>query len=217
MVADLWRLTQGNWPAFLSALYAGALPAAALSIIVGSVHYCCFCATRRALVDLTAANSSKGSAAGAAGQEQHVSQHVIVSHGATGTHFLPLDEPLDGKDEEEQQQQLQAGQLSAASGTTSTAAAAAAAGVSGDGEAVSVQVAEGSLLVNCVSAVITAALTALVESPLELFRHNSQAGHIQGNFLTEMWKVSRQPWGGSRGRGRGGTGRGRACCICVTG
>lgn len=55
------------------------------------------------------------------------------------------------------------------------------------------QVAKGSLLVNCVAAVITAAITALVESPLELFRHNSQAGQIQGNFLREMWRVS-QGW-----------------------
>lgn len=54
------------------------------------------------------------------------------------------------------------------------------------------QVAEGSMFVNCSAAVITAALTALVESPLELFRHNSQAGQIQGNFLAEMWRVLRK-------------------------
>jgi hypothetical protein len=58
-----------------------------------------------------------------------------------------------------------------------------------------VQVAEGSMFVNCSAAVITAALTALVESPLELFRHNSQAGQIQGNFLAEMWRVrDRNRW-----------------------
>jgi hypothetical protein len=45
------------------------------------------------------------------------------------------------------------------------------------------------MLVNMGAAIITAALTALVESPLELYRHNSQAGHIQGNFLTAMLQV----------------------------
>jgi hypothetical protein len=214
VITDLWVLTKGHWPAFLSALYAGALPAAALSILVGSVHYCCFCATRRALASLEADhNHSKrrkqaaatAAATTAAGEEQHApAQHVIVSHGATGTHFLPIDEPLCA--DEQQLLDTHADTHSSSSSTsssqgrtaTSSQHAAAAAGAASE-EAESVQVAEGSMFVNCSAAVITAALTALVESPLELFRHNSQAGQIQGNFLTEMWKVRGRDTGQSRG------------------
>jgi hypothetical protein len=98
-------------------------------------------------------------------------------------------------EDQQQQQQLdtqqqQAGGSSSSSSQGGQAAAAAAAVGAASEEAESVQVAKGSLVVNCVAAVITAAITALVESPLELFRHNSQAGHIQGNFIKEMLRVS---------------------------
>lgn len=209
VVAGLWAATQGHWPTFLAALYAGALPAAALSVLVGAVHYCCFCTTRRAVAGLTGADRSSGRGSDGSndgssgqqvlsGQQQH-HQHVIVSHGATGTHFLPIDDPLlSGSDSDPQQQQQQTAdkqQMHADPGSSSRrgrskSKAAAAGGADASEEAESVQVAKGSLLVNCVAAVITAAITALVESPLELFRHNSQAGQIQGNFLREMWRVS---------------------------
>lgn len=201
VVEGLWAATKGNWSAFLAALYAGALPAAALSIVVGSVHYCCFCATRRAVASLTGADKSSSSgqqAAAAAAADAAGHQHVIVSHGATGTHFIPFDDTasLCDLDEEQQQQQQLDSQQQQAGGSSSSRsqgrqAAAAAVGDASE-EAESVQVAKGSLVVNCVAAVITAAITALVESPLELFRHNSQAGHIQGNFIREMWRVSRR-------------------------
>lgn len=209
VVAGLWAATQGHWPTFLAALYAGALPAAALSVLVGAVHYVCFCTTRRAVASLTGADRSSGRSSSSgqqelSGQQQH-HQHVIVSHGATGTHFLPIDEsPLCGSDSDPQQQQQQQ-QTSdkqqqhadpRSSSRRGRSRSSKAAAVAGDAdvseEAESVQVAKGSLLVNCVAAVITAAITALVESPLELFRHNSQAGQIQGNFLREMWRGLRK-------------------------
>jgi hypothetical protein len=209
VVAGLWAATQGHWPTFLAALYAGALPAAALSVLVGAVHYVCFCTTRRAVASLTGADRSSSSSSSGqqelSGQQQH-HQHVIVSHGATGTHFLPIDESrLCGSDSDQQQQQQQQTTTttsdkqqhhadpssSSRRGRSRTSeAAAAGGGADASEEAESVQVAKGSLLVNCGAAVITAAITALVESPLELFRHNSQAGQIQGNFLREMWRVS---------------------------
>lgn len=44
------------------------------------------------------------------------------------------------------------------------------------------------------AAAIAAVATALVEAPLELFRHNAQAGTCAagGNFMREMWRVGRR-------------------------
>jgi hypothetical protein len=191
VVAQLWAASRGSWAAFLAACYAGAVPAAVLSILVGATHYCCFCATRRALVRLTAGSSSSSSASSS---QQHEGQHVVVSHGAAGTHFALVDDSLCDPE-----------QLPPAATVSSSIRAASAneqlqqqssqhqraAAVSTGGDApMSQQVGEGSLVVNVVAAVITAAVTALVESPLELFRHNSQAGHVAGNFLPAMFKVA---------------------------
>mmetsp|Transcript_2226 Transcript_2226/g.5697 ORF Transcript_2226/g.5697 Transcript_2226/m.5697 type:complete len:592 (+) Transcript_2226:140-1915(+) len=46
--------------------------------------------------------------------------------------------------------------------------------------------------VNVLASIFTAIATALVESPVELFRHNQQAGTVQGNFMREMLLTVRQ-------------------------
>ena len=206
--ADLQALHKGNLPALLSALYAGALPATLLSILVGSVHYCTFCTTHRVLSRVHAASragSTQQQAAAAAAEDEGPLQHVIVSHGTTGTHFVAIEEPVTDSEEQQQQQQQQQQQglelypqqqQEAAShgGAHAAGSSDAAAAVATSSEPESVQIARGSMLVNMGAAIITAALTALVESPLELYRHNSQAGHIPGNFLTAMVQV--RPGGG---------------------
>ena len=45
---------------------------------------------------------------------------------------------------------------------------------------------------NIAAAVLAASVTAVVESPVELFRHNQQAGLIKGDFLREMVTVVRR-------------------------
>eukprot|EP00878_Enallax_costatus_P023417 GHUV01024908.1.p1 GENE.GHUV01024908.1~~GHUV01024908.1.p1 ORF type:complete len:329 (+),score=115.82 GHUV01024908.1:267-1253(+) len=201
VLAEMYRSTGGNWPAIFGALYAGILPSMALSVLVGSVHYACFCATRRVLSRLAAAaaadsrSSSQPSAQGVAAASH--AQHVMASHGATGTHYMTVEDDQEERHEQQQQdQQLQQPSSNTSSkpaakqkGMTATATAAASGGaqhVAQEGLRN-----EGSMAVNVASAVITAALTAVFEAPLELFRHNSQAGQIQGNFVKEMWKVSR--------------------------
>lgn len=47
-------------------------------------------------------------------------------------------------------------------------------------------------MANVVAAVMAAFITAVVESPVELFRHNQQAGTTKGNFLREMVTVVRR-------------------------
>ena len=45
---------------------------------------------------------------------------------------------------------------------------------------------------NITAAFLAAFLTAVVESPVELFRHNQQAGIIKGDFLREMLSTVRR-------------------------
>ena len=71
----------------------------------------------------------------------------------------------------------------AAGGTSAAAVRNDASGIEADAKA-------RSRAANVLAAVLAAAATAVVEAPLELFRHSSQAGQFQGNFVKEMWKVS---------------------------
>jgi hypothetical protein len=119
-------------------------------------------------------SSSRGAGSAAAGEEPQ--QHILVSHGTTGTHFL-----LEQQQQQKQQQQSHRDQQQH---TSSSSSSSGSAGHAGD--------ADGSLMVNMWSAAITAAVTALVEAPLELFRHNSQAGQLQGNFVRAMWRTLRR-------------------------
>lgn len=196
-LANLYSSTGGNWSAMFAALYAGILPGMALSVVVGSVHYACFCATRRALGRLAAAAGSRDTCSSTQQHDEFSgssqSGHVIVSHGATGTHFIPIE---DYTEDEDRQQQVHAAASSRTPSTkhsSSTGKQKAAAAVHSSDAAesdASSSAHEGSVGVNIAAAVITAALTAVFEAPLELFRHNSQAGQIQGNFVKEMWKVT---------------------------
>jgi hypothetical protein len=215
VIAQLWRSTGGSWPAFIAALYAGALPAVPLSVLVGAVHYVCFCTTRRALASVTkadgeACSSSSSQQLGDTSQplleqQQHVHahQHVIVTHGVTGTHFMPMEDPTAADaqpdDTSLQDNSSNSGKSSSstqhatAKGCTPAAAAGAAAAAAELDEAeerpISHDVGQGSMALNMACAVITAVITAVVEAPLEQFRHNSQAGNIKGNFVREMWRV----------------------------
>uniref|UniRef100_A0A383VUC8 Mitochondrial carrier protein n=1 Tax=Tetradesmus obliquus TaxID=3088 RepID=A0A383VUC8_TETOB len=216
VLAQLWRSTGGNWPALLSALYAGALPAVPLSVLVGAVHYVSFCTTRRALAKVTKADDEAGSSSSSSSQQpgatlqplleqqqqhqqQHAHQHVIVTHGVTGTHFMPMEDPAAAAaDEAPDDTSLQDSSSSsarpaavAAGAVALTAAAAAESEADADARPISHDVGEGSMSLNMACAVITAVITAVVEAPLEQFRHNSQAGNIRGNFVREMWRVLR--------------------------
>lgn len=209
VLAQLWRSTGGNWPALLSALYAGALPAVPLSVLVGAVHYVSFCTTRRALAKVTKADGESSSSSSQQPgdtlqplleqqqQQQHAHQHVIVTHGVTGTHFMPMEDPAAAAAEAPDDTSLQDSSSSSSSARPAAAAADAVALAAAESEAdadarpISHDVGEGSMSLNMACAVITAVITAVVEAPLEQFRHNSQAGNIHGNFVREMWRVLR--------------------------
>jgi hypothetical protein len=133
-------------------------------------------------------------------EQQHAHQHVIVTHGVTGTHFMPMEDPAAaGEEPDDTSLQDRSSKIgssgaqpaAAVSGGNAPAAAAAAAAESeaADEHPISHDVGEGSMALNMACAVITAVITAVVEAPLEQFRHNSQAGNIRGNFVREMWRV----------------------------
>lgn len=52
--------------------------------------------------------------------------------------------------------------------------------------------AQGKTFANVTAAALAAIITAVVEAPVELFRHNAQAGLVKANFLKEMVKVTRR-------------------------
>jgi hypothetical protein len=219
VIAQLWRSSGGSWPALIAALYAGALPAVPLSVLVGAVHYVSFCTTRRALASVTKADGEARSSSSSSSSQQngdtsqplldqqqqhvHAHQHVVVTHGVTGTHFMPMEDP-GAADEQPDDTSLQDGSSKSRSSSQHTAAdaakgstpaAAAAAGLEEAEEwPMSHDVGRGSMALNMACAVITAVITAVVEAPLEQFRHNSQAGNIKGNFVREMWRVRAALW-----------------------
>lgn len=211
---NLWKATGGNWAAIAAALYAGALPAVPLAVLVGAVHYVSFGASRRAFAGCSDNSKRKeqpppGDSLQQQQQQQQSCQHIIVTHGMTGTHFLPMEDPAAVDEPYGEGSQDTANCISSSSSSTSSSsnsgsgssgssssAAAffpAAAGEAAGEAPLSQEVGEGSMTVNIASAVITAVVTALVEAPLEQFRHNSQAGNIKGNFVREMWRVSNSP------------------------
>lgn len=240
-LAQVAAQSKGNLLAALALLYAGAIPAAATSILVGSVHYVCFCATKRAVLNLPGFSSSTSSstsstagssgtaattksssdsaatskvaavtpaasaAAGAGGDDEAEQQPstttIIMSHGLTGSHFHLVQEC---EPDTEQLQEAAASSTSTSLAAHGASAAGSAAGATPAGAAAGVAAAatsseegaaadaDGRMAANVLSAILTAAITALVESPLELFRHNSQAGQCQPNFVAEMWRVRRE-------------------------
>ncbi|GBF88166.1 mitochondrial carrier protein [Raphidocelis subcapitata] len=212
IIAELSRLG----PAPLSAaLFAGVGQAALASVLVGAVHFASFCSAKRLVTErldaaaaatAAAAAAAPGEAGGGDGkqrQQQHEREarqperhHLAVSHGAGGSHFTPVDivEP-------------DAAAAAAAAGGGSGGAggrggggrrakeagggadaAAAAAGQEGDGGGGR---SGNAMTTNLAAAAMAAVATALVEAPLELFRHNAQAGTCAagGNFMREMWRV----------------------------
>jgi hypothetical protein len=96
----------GLTPSVLAAqLFAGAGQAALASILVGAVHFMSFCSAKRAVAahleerEAQRARARGGAPSGGAGGQGGIGQaegapqrhHLAVSHGASGSHFTPVD------------------------------------------------------------------------------------------------------------------------------
>ena len=165
-------LKRGFNMALLKKLYAGAVGAAACAILVGAVHFASYEGSRKAILKWSTAGnggaSSKGSGGGGGGG------------GGSGR--------AGGASAEASAAGLGAGATAAAAGGAADAAdAAAAAAAAAAAEARAEQDDRFRRAAATFGAAAFAALaTALVESPVELFRHNAQAGLVQSNFMAEM-------------------------------
>ncbi|GLC69728.1 hypothetical protein PLESTF_000873400 [Pleodorina starrii] len=158
----------------LKKLYAGALGAAACAVLVGAVHFASYEGSRKAFLRLTASPRSSDSTA-AAGTSAHGAMTLGVSHGAQGH--------MEGASASSP------GQGTAACSTYTSTCSATDAGASTADKTDATHNDEGRAgraLATFAAAAVAAVATALVESPVELFRHNAQAGLVQPNFMREM-------------------------------
>ncbi|KIY98003.1 hypothetical protein MNEG_9958 [Monoraphidium neglectum] len=161
-------------------LFAGARQAAVASVLVGAVHFMSFCSAKRLVSrrEGPAVVPAEGAGRQDEGRQQEQQQgqqqqqrqqqhHLVVSHGASGSHFTPVSDALCGAD-----------------GAGVDAGGGGGGADEGHGGA-------GGMKANLAAAVLAAVATAVVEAPLELFRHNAQAGTgaMGGDFFGAMWRV----------------------------
>ncbi|KAG2442226.1 hypothetical protein HYH02_009710 [Chlamydomonas schloesseri] len=158
-------LKRGFNVALLKKLYAGALGAAACAIVVGAVHFASYEGSRKAILKWTTTSASGGcnsaSGKGAAG-----GLGAGAAEGAAAADAAAASAMADGR-----------------TGAPVTAAAAADAAAAARAEQ---DDRFRRAAATFAAAAFAAVATALVESPVELFRHNAQAGLVQSNFMAEM-------------------------------
>ncbi|GIL80177.1 hypothetical protein Vretifemale_9357 [Volvox reticuliferus] len=180
----LANMTRNGWgPQFIQQLYSGIGSAAAFSVVVGAIHWLTFCAAKRAALDVMqqqaqqggSAAARAGGAAAAATAAGGASNLVHVQHTAGGdTAHVHFSSGHHMHDEE-------------------VALLAGGHGCGGHGGECTVDGQDVRMLAsaNMAGATVGAVMTALVEGPLELFRHQAQAGLISGNLFREMKNVVR--------------------------
>lgn len=243
--AVVQNMTRNGWgPHVVQQLYAGLGSAAAFSVVVGAIHWLTFCTAKRAALDVmvqqaneakakAAAEGGAGAALGAAAASSTAAPgktHKGGSSGSqSGTAHLHVS---SGHHMHDQEVRLERGAAAAAGGAAGGGAAGfdaakKASGGGGGGHGGGLEEApEGADVgmlasANMVGATVGAIMTALVEGPLELFRHQAQAGLISGNLFREMNNVVKKQVGRRRRRRRAATVRalgrggeetqGRAC------
>ncbi|EFJ49599.1 hypothetical protein VOLCADRAFT_89479 [Volvox carteri f. nagariensis] len=176
--AVLTNMTRDGWgPRFMQQLYSGIGSATAFSVVVGAIHWLTFCAAKRAALDVMVQQERQQQSSDAAAAAGGAANLVHVQHTASGdkahVHFS------SGHHMHDEEVALQEG--------------ISGAGVSGPGGGCTADGSDVGMLAsaNMVGATVGAIATALVEGPLELFRHQAQAGLISGNLFREMANVVR--------------------------
>ncbi|KXZ43612.1 hypothetical protein GPECTOR_85g342 [Gonium pectorale] len=190
VVRDLLR--NGWGPHVLAQLYSGIGSATAFSVVVGAIHWLTFCTAKRAALEVmveqedskraaAAAGAGAGVAAGAGAAVAGEAAGGAKAGGGKGgaTAHLHVSSGHHMHDEEVQ---LSTAVPHGGSGHGGHG------GGGGEGDASDVRLLATA---NMVGATVGAIATALVEGPLELFRHQAQAGLISGNLFREMGNVVR--------------------------
>lgn len=157
-------LAQGVNRRLLRKLYAGAWGAALCSVLVGAVHFASFETSRRLLLQhLPAAQQPAATAATATACATAEARYCAGGDTSQAAGTSAVS-LAEGQSPQQQQQQHQQHQHAG-------------------GE---------RWMVNILAAAFAALATAVVESPVELFRHNQQAGIVKGDFMREMASVVRR-------------------------
>ncbi|KAG2424442.1 hypothetical protein HXX76_014495 [Chlamydomonas incerta] len=206
-------MRNGWGPHVVQQLYAGLGSAAAFSVVVGAIHWLTFCTAKRAALDImvqqakeakakAAAEGGAGlAAAGGGGAAVPSKTRKGASSGSqSGTAHLHVSSGHHMHDEEVLLEHRAAAEGAGAGSDAAAAGAKKAAGGGahgggggghGGGLEEAPEGADVGMLAsaNMVGATVGALMTALVEGPLELFRHQAQAGIISGNLFREMSNV----------------------------
>lgn len=158
-------LAQGVNRRLLRKLYAGAWGAALCSVLVGAVHFASFETSRRLLLQHMPASAPGISSTGAlASATDSAGSSASAAEVAAATLSMCSSNLSQQRQHHQQHQQEEQQQRQG-------------------GE---------RWLVNMLAAALAALATAVVESPVELFRHNQQAGLVKGDFMREMASVVRR-------------------------
>lgn len=183
VVRDMLR--EGLSPSLLlRKLYAGALGAAVCSIIVGAVHYASYEAARRASMRLVCPGCKDEGSSGTHGGSGAPPASVSGTAGRKPHHAGADAQGLAAVTGESHR--------SGSGGVGASSSGSTGCGTTGAGDAPlpsQGQKAAATFL----AAAFAATATALVEAPVELFRHNAQAGLLgSSNFLAEMARTARR-------------------------
>jgi solute carrier family 25 (mitochondrial S-adenosylmethionine transporter), member 26 len=156
-------------------LYAGVMGASVASIAIGSLYYATFCAAKRGAVKMLGDSSSSNSSHADANGATHQHQQAPECMGQQRRHL-----PAPGVDHSHDA--AAAARCSSSSTSTSSSNASCTAGdvhgASTGGNNLS-----SGLAANLLAACAAATVGALVEAPLELFKHRAQSGMLGGRSL----------------------------------
>ena len=171
-------------------LYAGVFGAALCAVLVGAVHYASYETTRKALI--RAASQPNGAEA--------ASQSSRPGAGVGGKEAAPSTSNASSS----------SSSSSSSSNTVSGGHANSSAGHVSK---------EQRMMANVVAALVASVVTAVVESPVELFRHNQQAGvfKVHAPDCTASGCTARRGRGCTARRGRGCTARRGLGCTARRG
>ncbi|GFR49742.1 hypothetical protein Agub_g11899 [Astrephomene gubernaculifera] len=193
-VAVVSALLRNGWNAqVVRELYAGLGSATALSVVVGAMHWFTFCAAKRTALGVMQRQQQEQQGQGQ-GQQQQGGQLLDGGRGATSALSCSSSSSSDSSSSSSG---VATAHLHVSSGhhmhdeevrLTAGGSAGEPDGSSGGASPSDVHMLATA---NMVGATAGAILTALVEGPLELFRHQAQAGIISGNLFKEMGHVVR--------------------------
>lgn len=198
VVSHMWRqmAQPGGSRAVLRQLYSGIGATALFSIAVGAVHWLSFCAAKRAAVSALHERAEQERAASGA----RASTSAGAGVGAARQGHSRQDVPHPARGRAKGRQGGDGGGDGAAVGDESKGDNGRTGGRSRSGSKGRGKHSEGTdgssserapspelptlMSANLIAAAAGAFATALVESPVELFRHQAQAGLISGNLVS---------------------------------